>query len=150
MIVKALTDNGIKVNVFGDRWNELRCEHPENLIDGDSIYSVECLEKIADSKISLNVLPWFRRGPHDRIYNTFLQKTVCVTDSNPWLDTYLKDKENCAIYSLDQIEKLPFTVRELLKDNDKMQYIADNGYILGCNNTWADRMKVFSDYLNDE
>ncbi len=92
-IVKALTDNGIKVNVFGDRWNELRCEHPENLIDGDSIYSVECLEKIADSKISLNVLPWFRRGPHDRIYNTFLQKTVCVTDSNPWLDTYLKDKE---------------------------------------------------------
>ena len=148
--VKALVDNGVKVHVFGDKWNELDCLHPENLIDGDSVYSVECLEKIRDSKISLNVLPWFRQGPHDRIYNTMLQKSVCLTDSNPWLDAYLTDGENSCIYSLTETEKLPYMVKELLSNSDKCQYIADNGYRLGLKNTWTERMKVFSSYLESQ
>ena len=92
-VVKTLVDAGIKVHVFGDKWNELPCERPENLINGDSLFSEECLEKIRDSRISLNVLPWFKLGAHDRIYNTMLNGAVCLTDTNPYLDGILRDGE---------------------------------------------------------
>ena len=148
--VKMLTEHGFKVHVFGDKWNELKTRSPENLIDGDSIYSVECLEKLRDCRISLNVLPWFKAGGHDRIFNTMLQKAVCLTDSNPWLDNILQDGKNCKIWKLEEMEKLPQMAEELLADPDRMQRIAEEGSRLAREHTWEKRMQVFSHYLEKE
>ncbi len=148
-VVCALVDAGVKVHVFGDKWDELVCEHPENLINGDSLYSEECLYQIQDSKISLNVLPWFRRGPHDRIFNTMLNGAVCLTDSNPYLDEMLSDGVNCVKYSLEKPEEIAQRVISLLQDEELLQEIADAGYELACSHTWAARMQEFSDYLTD-
>ena len=140
-------DAGVKVQVFGDKWDELVCEHPENLINGDSLYSEECLYQIQNSKISLNVLPWFRRGPHDRIFNTMLNGAVCLTDSNPYLDEMLVDGLNCVKYSLENPDETAHRVISLLKDAEQLQKIADEGYKLACAHTWAARMREFSAWL---
>nr|MBQ8253286.1 glycosyltransferase family 1 protein [Lachnospiraceae bacterium] len=161
-IVKTLVDSGVKVHVFGDKWNELVCEHPENLIDGDSLYSEECLYHIQNSKISLNVLPWFRSGPHDRIFNTMLNGAVCLTDSNPYLDTCLEDGVNCIKYSLAEHgsdadahllagpQETARRVIGLLSDTERLQQIADAGYELAQLHTWAARMQQFSKWLERE
>ena len=146
-MVKTLVDHGVRVHVFGDKWNELPVEHPENLMNGDSLFSEECLVATAGSKISLNVLPWFRGGPHDRIFNTMLGGSVCLTDSNRWLDEILKDGENAVLYDLTQPDMLPDLVKGLLADEDKLQYIADNGFALAQNHTWAKRMEVFHEWV---
>lgn len=169
-VVRALVDAGVKVHVFGDKWNELVCEHPENLINGDSLYSEECLYQIQNSKISLNVLPWFRGGPHDRIFNSMLNGAVCLTDSNPYLDEMLvgecdgtsmpaenRDEAslwaeatapvNCIKYSLTDPEEMAERVIRLLSNPEKMQKIADAGYELACSHTWAARMGDFSELL---
>ncbi len=148
--VQCLADSGLKVHVFGDKWNELKLSHPENLINGNSVYSVECLEKLRDAKLSLNVLPWFRAGGHDRIFNTMLAGAVLVTDSNPWLDRLLEDGTNCRIWSAGEIEALPGIAAGLLAEPDKMQHIADEGRKTAREHTWAARMKIFSDYLEHE
>ncbi|MBQ8199422.1 MAG: glycosyltransferase family 1 protein [Lachnospiraceae bacterium] len=149
-IVKALVDAGVKVHVFGDKWNELDCEHPENLMDGDSLYSEECLYHIQNSKISLNVLPWFRGGPHDRIFNTMLNGAVCLTDSNGYLDDFLKDEVNCIKYSLEKPQEMAQRVMELLSDTERLQKIADAGCELAQSHTWAARMQEFSRWLEQE
>lgn len=149
-VVKTLVDAGIKVHVFGDKWNELPCERPENLINGDSLFSKECLEKIRDSRISLNVLPWFKLGAHDRIYNTMLNGAVCLTDTNPYLDGILRDGENCRLFSLTRKEELPDIVRSLLADPAKMEQITEAGLKTGLQNTWAQRMDQLDPWLREQ
>ncbi len=146
-VVKTLVDAGIRVHVFGDKWNELSCERPENLINGDSLFSEECLEKIRDSRISLNVLPWFKLGAHDRIYNTMLNGAVCLTDTNPYLDGILRDGENCRLFSLTRKEELPDIVRSLLADPARMEQITEAGLKTGLQNTWARRMDQLDPWL---
>lgn len=88
--VKVLVDSGIQVDVFGKGWDELTCGHPENMILHPQTTSEECLKAIAASKISLNVMPWFKDGAHDRVFNSILNGTVSVTDTSKYLCGELK------------------------------------------------------------
>ncbi len=147
--VQELADAGIKVHVFGDGWQRLPCKHSENLINMNSLDSEGCLKKLCQTKISLNVMPWFKDGAHDRIFNTMLNGAVCVTDSSVYLDNILHDGGDCRIYSLSQMEKLPDIVRELLKDPEQMQQIADGGYEMAkAGHTWAHRAKVLHELID--
>ena len=139
-IVQELADAGIKVHIFGDGWDSLSCRHKENLILMNTLDSVGCLKKLCQTKISLNVMPWFKDGAHDRIFNSMLNGAVCLTDSSIYLDSILHDDVDCSIYSLEQIGRLPELAGKLLADPDHMQEIADEGYRLAKEgHTWAHR-----------
>lgn len=141
-VIKTLADSGIKIHVFGKGWDKLKCKHPENIIDGDRCTSRECLEKISDSKISLNIMPWFKDGAHDRIFNTMLNAAVSLTDSSEYLDSILKDNVNSKIFNIQRIDEIPDMIGELLDNNDKMQNIADNGFDMAIkSHTWGDRAR---------
>lgn len=139
-IVQELVDAGIKVHVFGDGWDLLPCRHEENLILMNNLDSVGCLKKLCQAKISLNVMPWFKDGAHDRIFNSMLNGAVCLTDSSVYLDGILHDGADSSIYSLRQIDRLPEIAGDLLADPERMQQIADSGYRLAkAGHTWAHR-----------
>ncbi|MCH5253900.1 MAG: glycosyltransferase family 1 protein [Lachnospiraceae bacterium] len=149
--VKALADAGIKVHTFGGGWDRLSCKRPENLISGSSLDSVGCLKKLSQSKISLNVMPWFRDGAHDRVFNTMLNGSLCLTDSSVYLDEILEDKVNCKIYSLTQMEDLPEMVYGLLANPPKLQEIIDNGYKMAKEaHTWEHRAAILHDMIEKE
>ena len=57
-----------------------------------------------------------------------LNGAVCLTDSSDYLDEYLKHGENSSIYDLKHLENLPAVAEELLKNQEKMQTIADAGF----------------------
>lgn len=138
--VQVLADAGIKVHVFGDGWDSLSCRHEENIILMHNLDSVGCLKKLCQAKISLNVMPWFKDGAHDRIFNSMLNGAVCLTDSSVYLDSILHDGVDSSIYSLERIEDLPEIAEKLLADSDYMQRIADEGYCLArAGHTWAHR-----------
>lgn len=141
-VVRILADAGFTIHVFGKGWEKLPCKDSRHLIIGGSLNSLECLEKIADAKISLNVMPWFKDGAHDRIFNSMLNGAVCLTDSSVYLDEILKDGHNAEIYSLSHLEALPKKVNALLDSTDKMQKIADSGYYMAAGgHTWDHRGK---------
>ena len=147
-VVAALADGGIRVNAFGGGWDRLDCKHPENLVDGSPLDSEGCLKKLCQTKISLNVMPWFRDGAHDRIFNSMLNGTLCLTDSNGYLDHILHDGEDCRLYDLTRLDLLPDIVKELLSDEDRMQGIIDNGYEMArAEHTWAHRAKALHDLI---
>lgn len=149
--VQELVDAGVKVHVFGDGWQLLSCKHEENLILMNNLDSVGCLKKLCQAKISLNVMPWFKDGAHDRIFNTMLNGAVCLTDSSIYLDSILHDGVDSCIYSLKQMERLPEIAAGLLADPDRMQKIADGGYIMAKEgHTWAHRAQQLHELIEHE
>lgn len=146
--VRILAEAGYPVHVFGNGWEELVCTKKENIHMGGSLDSLGCLQKIGDGKLSLNVMPWFKEGAHDRIFNSMLNGAVSLTDSSVYLDGYLKQKENAVIYSLKEIEKLPELADELLQNEEKMQEIADEGYKMAKKyHTWEQRVEEITKIL---
>lgn len=149
--VQVLADAGIKVAVYGGGWEELECAHPENLILGKGVDSLTCLQKISRAKISLNVMPWFKDGAHDRIFNTLLNGALLVTDSSIYLDDLLKDGENCVLFSLETLDSLPDKIKSLLEQSEKMKQIIQKGYQLACGkHTWAQRADFLSDIIEQD
>lgn len=129
-VIQKLVDGGIKVHVFGDGWQLLPCNQEKNLIVMNSLDSAGCLKKLCQTKISLNVMPWFKDGAHDRIFNTMLNGAVCLTDSSVYLDHILHDGIDCNIYSLKRLDQLPEIAGKLLEDPNRMQAMADAGYAM--------------------
>lgn len=129
----------------------LECRHPENLLIMDSLNSEECLKKLCQTKLSLNVMPWFKNGAHDRIFNSMLNGAVCLTDSGIYLDEILHDGKDCGMYSLAEMGRAPEIAKELLSEPDRMQAVADSGYELAqSGHTWAHRAKVLHNLVEEE
>lgn len=148
--VQVLVDAGLKVEVYGDGWDELECAHPENIIDGQGVNSETCLQKISGAKISLNVMPWFKDGAHDRVFNTLLNGALLLSDDSIYLREILRDGENCILFDLENIEQMPERVKALLADEEKMQRMADQGYRMAKSaHTWAHRADFLSDLIED-
>lgn len=147
--VQVLVDSGIKVHLIGGGWEELECKHPENMVLYGTMNSKGCLEIQRKSKICLNVMPWFKRGAHDRIFNTMLNGSVCVTDSSEYLDEVLTE-DDVAFYSLKEMDMLPEIVKGLLAEPEKMQRIADHGYETALkHHSWAKRAEVLHNYIEN-
>ena len=151
LAVRTLADHGFRVHVFGKGWNQLECNHPENIIDGGSLDSYGCLEMISRAKLSLNVMPWFKDGAHDRIFNSMLNGAVCLTDTSRYLTEILKDDVEVKFYSLKEMNQLPEIVMQLISDPDGMERIAQAGYDKAVRyHTWECRAELLSQWIEGE
>lgn len=147
-VVKTLVDAGIKVDVFGKGWDELECEHPENLVHHPQTTSLECLKQIRNAKVSVNVMPWFKDGAHDRVFNSILNDAVCVSDKSRYLCEELKEGEGICYYDLKHLKELPEMVTALLADENKRADIISRGKpIVQKKHTWAVRAKQLLDWI---
>lgn len=127
-VVRTLVDNGVPVTVYGKGWDHLKCEHPENLFVHDNVDSLTCLQRICEAKISLNVMPWFKRGAHDRVFNSMLNGAVCVTDPSQYLEQELTDGVEAVFYSLENLSELPDKIKEILNDTKRWKAIQKRAY----------------------
>ncbi len=126
--VRMLTENGIAVHAYGAGWELLDTKGKELLSCNGSQTSAGCLNVLADTKLSLNVMPWFKQGSHDRIYSSMYSGAVSVTDTSRYLQQTLSDGKNVVFYELFKLSELPETVHTLLADENKLQRIADAAY----------------------
>lgn len=147
-LIKSLVDSGIKVKCIGGGWDKLKCEHPENLTCMEYTSSLECLLEIQKAKVSINVMPWFKRGAHDRIFNSMLNGAVCFTDSSEYLDEILTDGKDCIMFSLHDIKGAADILKEYLADEKRLREISMKGYELSVKaHTWNERAKELSAYI---
>ena len=161
LVIRMLADSGIKLNTYGSGYNYIECNHPENIIMHGGVNSQKCLDMISQSKISLNVMPWFKNGIHDRIFNSCLNGAVSLSDSSIYIDELFTDRQNIILYDLNMLRDYelsgydlnitkPLTdyIKELLADDNKLQAIADNAYSL-CHNRhdWKNRASIIEALL---
>lgn len=141
-VVKTLVDSGIKVACYGAGWETLKCQHPENIINGKLQNSLVCLKEISRAKISLNVMPWFKEGGHDRVFNSMLNGAVCITDWSKYLEDELQEGKDVLFYELDELQRVPERVSNLLNNREKWEYMQREAYRTAKrSHTWEQRVR---------
>lgn len=140
-VVRTLAEQGVRVDVFGAGWEMLSCGKPENIIrHGGQVTSAVCVEAVRNARLSLNLMPWFKDGAHDRIFTAMLQRTVCVTDDSRYLRGEFADGEGLVYFSLKEREHLPGLVKTLLHDAAELEKIAQKGFRkASAGHTWRER-----------
>lgn len=148
LVVRTLVDNGIPITAYGGGWELLECRGKKNLLIGGGQDSYGCLEAIADSKISLNVMPWFKDGAHDRVFNSMLNGALSLSDDSIWMKENLIADKEIVYYSLSEIDKVPSIVDNLLSHPQKIMELARNGYQKAKKfHSWESRAKALSEYI---
>lgn len=125
-MIRSLVENGLQVHVFGNGWEEFEGEGKENLIIEKGDFYV-ARKAVADAKISLNIMPWFKDGFQERIAAAMLSGTVSVTDESIYIRENFTDGKELVLYSLKNLEELPVKVKWLLEHPDEAEKIAAAG-----------------------
>ncbi len=150
--VRTLVNAGIPVHVVGKGWEELEdVRHPECLKLHPQTDSVTCLGMLADAKVSLNVMPWFKDGAHDRVFNSILNGAVCVTDPSRYLEEELHEGEGVCYVALQDMDALPEKVKDLLQNDSGRNEIVRRGRaIVEQKHTWAQRAKTLAAWIAED
>lgn len=138
-LLMEMLRNGIDVDIFGHGWEKFveKCGNVEKSevrfkgkinICGEVDYR-QLPELYADTKIALNVLPWFKAGQHDRIALAMCNGCVCVTDESTYLEKKFVDGENIFMYSLEDMTGAAMLVRDLLAHPLEAARAAAKGYV---------------------
>lgn len=150
-IICSLAEKGYRVLVIGKDWDKAQCQRPENLAMSGQLDSLQCLQYMRNAKIAVNIMPWFKDGAHDRIFNAMLQGCAVVTDTSRYLDEEIQDGVDYVAFSLEQTEQISQKIQYLLDHPMHAQKIAEAGYHkAGACHTWAQRAEDLLEIIENE
>lgn len=148
-VIRVLVENDIQVHVFGNGWETFESPKRSNLIieKGNSYVARKA---VANAKISLNIMPWFKAGFQERIASAMLSGTVAVTDGSTYIDENFEDGKELVIYSLENLEELPGRIETLLDNEEMAGQIAAAGKERADRElTWQHRVFEMLDYIQE-
>lgn len=149
-VVKELVDAGITVQAVGAGWEKLKCRHPEYLKMIPQMDSQTCLMLTKRAQISLNVMPGFKQGAHDRIFNAILNGAISVSDDNYYLRDILPEGCGICYYDMQQLESLPSLVQKLLEHPEQRKEICAAGYEkVSQYHTWRERAFQLAEWIHE-
>lgn len=139
--VKELLKSGIRLYVCGQGWEQFEGEGKENLTIIPAVDFKEISGLMQQAKIVLNIAYAFKNGCHDRVLSTMLAGAVSVTSENPYMKSHFSEDE-IVFYQMEELEKLPVLLQNLVKDEARLKDIARRGYEKAAkSHTWQIRAK---------
>ena len=133
-IVKGFLDEGISLTVSGRNWNDFKEKHQYGdkleIISENMSYE-EVLENIENSKMVLNVFPWFKNGSHERVASALINGAVCITDENLYTKKFLNNGENAILYDRNNPKMLADRIRYYTENIHEAKKIAEKGQLIG-------------------
>lgn len=141
-LVEALTSSGIHMTIHGNGWEDLAEKYPDRITIGEWLDSEGCIREIGRSKITLNMMPFFRDGDHERIYNAILSGSVMVSNRSRYLEECFSENEDI-IFTDNKIDDTVSRIKDILSDPGKWFKIQSRAYDKARNCTWEDRMRKY-------
>ena len=126
-IIGTLLAAGICLHVYGESWKSSPFIDSDQLICHDEVAAESSGNILQNAKVSLNILSWHKGGCNERLINSMLAGAVAVTDKSSYIEKHFVDGEELYVYDLQELKKLPETVKMLLERDDVRQRIAENG-----------------------
>lgn len=149
-VMETLLDAGLIIHAFGESWKNCPLSCRDNLVIHLDVSYEEGIRIMAQSKIALNVMSWHKAGMTERIANTMLNGTVCLTDRTKYLEKHFEDGKDIVMFDLAKLDRLPAKVKALLSDEARMRSIAAAGYENASqNHRWSNRAEGFIDMLDN-
>lgn len=146
-VVIELAEQGIPITLYG--WKGKQFENHSNVCIKEAVSMNEMLEICQKTRFVLNVNPWLKKGTQERVFNTMLGGSICITDANQYLEQECEDQNNILFYQLDEIEKLPDKIRYYMEHDVEAEKIAKSGYLLAKEkHTWSKRAEQLVNLLN--
>lgn len=148
-LLESLAHSGVSLQIYGSGYEECDWIKCPNVHYGGMISPDEVLDKIADSKMLLNSMPWFKDGSHERIFNGMLNGTVVISEANDYLrETIPNDLWVSYELSDEKFAKLTKRTKELLEQLEVLDKMAKAAYQLAIeNHTWEHRAKEIDEDL---
>lgn len=140
-MMRAVLEADVPVHIFGNGWDKFLCAKKNNIILENG-YGEIALHMLRNSKISLNIMPWFRAGIQERNISAMLSGAVSLTDSSQYIEEEFCDGKDIALYSLHHLEALPEQITDLLEHTDQSSAIAEAAYQKAIQkHTWEHRIQ---------
>ena len=145
-LVKELDKCEHPLHLFGSLWDELELNHA--ILHREVPFNLS-FTLFAKSKISINIMPNFKAGSHDRVFSAQLNGAVSLTDPTASLLKEYTDNKNILYYKLDDMNGLSEIIDTKLKAPEELLKIAQGGYdIAAKNHTWAKIADVVLKLIN--
>jgi len=150
-LIKAASQVGI-VSIYGDATNwppgirgwDKYFANNKNIIVHRSIPFGEVLQLMKRSKISLNSMPFFKSGTHERIFSAAACGSLNVTTENLWLKRHFRDGEDVLFYRMGHwtnlIDKMDYY---LTHEEERKALSASCRAKVMANHTWDHRVDEF-------
>ena len=144
-ILQALLEAGIHVHVMGFRWEMFDAKNAvSHLIIHSPCSYTRQLAALTDSRIVLNVQPLFLDGPHDRVMNAMINKSVSATDDCIYLREHFTPGEDLILYDRNNPQNAAEQIQNILRNTDLLENMAQNGYCKTARmHTWDQRIENF-------
>ncbi len=140
-VIRMLTEHGFSVHLYGSGWEALDTKRREGLILHGPADTAGCLEAMSHARISLNVMPWFKEGAHDRVYSGMLCGSVVLSDKSVYMNETIK--KEARFYDLKEMEGLLKAADKILSKEEKSMEIAEMGeHFAREKHTWKSRTDV--------
>lgn len=150
-LLRTLAANGIYVDIYGDKWEAFECENKEYLRLHEPLDFKDSLEVLGNTKISLNSIPSFKAGGHERLFSSMLCGAVCLTDPNAYLEEQFKDGEQILYYNRDRMQTAADQVLYYLEYQEEAEEISNKAHAAALEkHTWAMRAKELLEILKEE
>ena len=143
--------SSLNIQVYGNGWNKFASTHVHSKVSFHGpIDFIGIQNKMADSKIVLNILPCFVDGGHERIFNAMLSGAACLSDENAFLSANFKNEENILLFNLRD-EGYSERIAHFLDKPELLQEISNKGKeLVTKNHTWLNRaeqiLQAVADY----
>lgn len=140
-ILSSVAKAGLPITICGNGWNECDWIGLPNVDYIGYVSPLEALNKLSNSKITLNSMPWFKSGVHERIFNAMLNHSVLITETNQLIDEILPD-DTCFKFSLedDLVIKIPEILSYALSSPLILSEVSERAYDFAiANHSWTCR-----------
>lgn len=139
---KQILDNfsSLNIQVYGEGWDKFQPTHTNSKISfHEPVDFIGIQNKMADSKIVLNILPCFVEGAHERVFTAMLAGAVCLSDENSYLSSNFKNEENILLFNLKN-EGGSERIAHFLNNPDLLQEMSAKGKQIALEkHTWLNR-----------
>ncbi|MBR0090329.1 MAG: glycosyltransferase family 1 protein [Lachnospiraceae bacterium] len=150
-IMRALDKAGITVEVYGENWEDDDYTYGETIHFHPRVSSAECNRLAGRSRISLNIMPWFKDGCSERVFNNMLNGALCITDPSGYLLERFPDRKELVYFDMERPDELVEIIRHYLDHPDEAAEIASRGRESAlANDTWAHRFEALCRFVEED
>lgn len=133
-LIKQMLLRRLPITVYGHDWGVFLEKSKGMIPDVEDYLKIqielpyEMMPAVyANTQISLNQMPWFKAGMHDRISLALVNGCVSVTDESTYIRSRLTDGLQLCYYSLEDFEGAAARVQELYQNPAQAAQIASEG-----------------------
>lgn len=143
-----LAKDNLPLTLCGNGWNKSPLAgFPQIRIIEDTPF-MDTFSLFRQSKITLNLMPEFKRGAHDRIYSAMLNHSLCLTDASSYLTRQFQNRRELLFYDTQNLENLSNCIQNLLSSPELTEEISQTGYFCAKeNHSWLARAVSLADIV---